>query len=45
MDCSPPGSFVDGISQAIILDWVAISFFRDRQDSSVEIIFLKALII
>ena len=26
MDCSPPGSFVHGISQARILDWVAISF-------------------
>ena len=28
MDCSPPGSFVHGISQARILDWVAISFSR-----------------
>ena len=28
MDCSPPGSSVLGISQAIILEWVAISFFR-----------------
>jgi len=26
MDCSPPGSSVHGISQARILDWVAISF-------------------
>ena len=26
MDCSLPGSSVDGISQASILDWVAISF-------------------
>ena len=25
-DCSPPGSFVHGISQARILEWVAISF-------------------
>ena len=25
MDCSPPGSFVRGISQAGILEWVAIS--------------------
>jgi len=25
MDCSPPGSSVHGISQARILDWVAIS--------------------
>ena len=26
MDCSPPDSFVHGISQARVLDWVAISF-------------------
>ena len=26
MDCSPPGSFVRGILQARILQWVAISF-------------------
>ena len=28
MDCSLPGSTVHGISQARILDWVAISFSR-----------------
>ena len=28
-DCSPPGSSVHGISQARILEWVAISFSRD----------------
>ena len=28
MDCSPPGSSVHGISQARILDWVAIFFSR-----------------
>ena len=28
MDCSQPGSSVHGISQARILEWVAISFFR-----------------
>ena len=28
MDCSPPGSLVHGISQARILEWVAISFSR-----------------
>ena len=28
MDCSPPGSFVHGISWAGILEWVAISFSR-----------------
>ena len=26
MDCSPPGSFVHGILQARLLEWVAISF-------------------
>ena len=28
MDCSPPGSSVHGILQAIILEWVVISFSR-----------------
>ena len=28
MDCSPPGSSVYGISQARILEWIAISFSR-----------------
>ena len=28
MDCGPPGSSVHGISQARILEWVAISFSR-----------------
>ena len=28
MDYSPPGSSVHGISQARILEWVAISFFK-----------------
>ena len=28
MDCSPSDSSVHGISQARILEWVAISFFR-----------------
>ena len=28
IDCSPPGSSVHGILQAIILEWVAISFSR-----------------
>ena len=29
MDCSLPGSFVNGILQARILEWVAISFLID----------------
>ena len=28
MDCSLPGSSVHGISQARILEWVAICFYR-----------------
>ena len=28
MDCSPPDSFVHGIFQARILEWVAISYSR-----------------
>ena len=30
IDCSPPGSSAHGILQARILEWVAISFSRDR---------------
>ena len=26
MDCSPPGSYVHGIFQARVLEWVAIAF-------------------
>ena len=33
MDCSPPGSSVRGISQARILEWVAISFSRASSQS------------
>ena len=28
MDCSLPGSSIHGIFQAIVLEWVAISFSR-----------------
>ena len=28
MDCSPPGSSVNGILQAIILEWVAVPFSK-----------------
>ena len=33
MDCSPPGSFVCGILQARILEWVAISFSKKADES------------
>ena len=32
MDCSPPGSYVHGISQARILEWVAVSFYRGSSE-------------
>ena len=28
VDCNPPGSFIHGILQARILEWVAIPFLR-----------------
>ena len=37
MDCSPPGFSVHGILQARILEWVAISFFRESFQSSDQI--------
>ena len=33
MDCSPPGSCVNGISQARLLGWVAVSFSRGSSQS------------
>ena len=36
MDGSPPGSSVHGISQARILEWVAIPFSRDLPNPGFE---------
>ena len=36
MDCSLPDSSVRGISQARVLEWVAISFSRDLPDPGIE---------
>ena len=36
MDCSRPGSSIHGISQARILEWVAISFFRDLSNPEIK---------
>ena len=36
MDCSPPGSSVHGISQARILEWVAIPSPGDLCDPGIE---------
>ena len=36
VDCSPPGSSVHGISQARILEWVAISFSRQSSDPGIK---------
>ena len=36
MDWSPPGSSVQGILQARILEWVAMPFSRDLPDPEIE---------
>ena len=36
MDCSPPGSSVHRISQATILEWVAISFSRGSSNPRIK---------
>ena len=36
MDCSPPGSFVHGILQARILEWVIIPFSREWSRPRIE---------
>ena len=38
VDCSPPGSSIHGILQAIVLEWVDISF-SNKVDFNVENIF------
>ena len=43
MDCSPSGSSVHGISQARILEWVAISSTRDLPDPDIEPVSLESL--
>ena len=36
MDCSLPGSFVDGIFQARLLEWVAIFFSKNQMIISID---------
>ena len=37
MNCSPPGSSINGILQARILEWIAISFFpEDLPDPGIK---------
>ena len=36
MDCSPPGSSVQGILQARILEWVAMPSSRDLPNTGIE---------
>ena len=36
MDCSPPGFSIHGIFQAIVLEWIAISFSRELPDPGIE---------
>ena len=46
MDCSSPGSFVHGISQARILEWVAVPSSRGifpTQGSNLSLLGLPAL--
>ena len=41
IDCRPPGSSVHGISQARILEWVAVSFSRETESSREKRLILK----
>ena len=36
MVCNPPGSYVHGISQGRILEWVVIAFSRDLPDPGIK---------
>ena len=44
MDCSPPGSSVPEISQARILEWVAISFSRPGIESGSPALLVDSLL-
>ena len=37
MGCSLPGSSVHGISQAVVLEWIAISFSRGSSQSRTQV--------
>ena len=41
MDCSLPGSFVHGIFQARVLEWVAIVFSKYKHWTPLILLFLK----
>ena len=43
MDCSPPGSSVQGILQARILEWVTISSPRESLDPEIKLHFRQIL--
>ena len=43
IDCSPPGSSVQGISQARMLEWVAISFSKDLPDPGIKQCLLNSI--
>ena len=45
MNCSPPGSFVHGIFQARILEWVAIPFSRgsSQPKDQIQVSFIAGL--
>ena len=45
MDCSLPGSSVHGISQARVLEWVAISTSRVFPNTDIELISAVALVL
>ena len=42
VDCSPAGSFVHGIIQARILEWIATSFSRDLPNPGTEPVSLES---
>ena len=45
MDCSPPGSSVRGISQARVLEWVAVSSSRVFPSTDIELMSAAALVL
>ena len=45
MDCSLPGSSVHGVSQARVLEWVAISTSRVFPNTDIELIPAVALVL
>ena len=45
MDCNPSGSFIHGIFQTKVLEWVAISFLQGKKKKKVKLLVAQSCLI